>query len=398
MEIGCAIGSVTINNTTHQAAFNAGNQLISFNGQALTYDANGNRLSDEKYNYAWDQADRLVGVTKKGENQPFVTYTYDEDNRRLSKKVNGKITNYHYDGDSIDVLYETDTNGQVLRHYIYSDDNIRLAMKSGKNTVYYHYNGHGDVVALTDENGQQVASYTYDAWGNVLTSEAKTELAKSNPYGYAGYTYDTEIQQYYLMARYYHPGHGVFTSLDPDPGDEDDPLTMNGYTYADNNPVMNVDPDGHWVQFAVGAGFAAYDAYKTYKKTKSWKKAGWAAAKSAATSAAFGGAFKVLGRGLKFARSASNLRWSNVTKRGSSVKNIRVNKSVRSFGKALKKSGYKQTKTYSNGKRVVHYTKSNKRYVYRGKAKSGDHTYDYFSGIKNAKGKNKVIKIRVRRW
>jgi RHS repeat-associated protein len=255
MEIGCAIGSVTINNATHQAAFNAGNQLISFNGQALTYDANGNRISDEKYNYAWDQADRLVGVTKKGENQPFVTYTYDEDNRRLSKKVNGQITNYHYDGDSIDVLYETDTNGQVLRHYIYSDDNIRLAMKSGKNKVYYHYNGHGDVVALTDENGQQVASYTYDAWGNVLTSEAKTELAKSNPYGYAGYTYDAEIQQYYLMARYYHPAHGVFTSLDPDPGDEDDPLTMNGYTYADNNPVMKFDPDGNFaVTITIWAG------------------------------------------------------------------------------------------------------------------------------------------------
>lgn len=53
--------SVTINNATHQAAFNAGNQLISFNGQALTYDANGNRLSDEKYNYARDKEDRLVG-------------------------------------------------------------------------------------------------------------------------------------------------------------------------------------------------------------------------------------------------------------------------------------------------------------------------------------------------
>ncbi|WP_241656138.1 hypothetical protein [Enterococcus casseliflavus] len=50
----------------------------------------------------------------------------------MSKKVNGQITNYHYDGDSIDVLYETDTNGQVLRHYIYSDDNIRLARRVGK--------------------------------------------------------------------------------------------------------------------------------------------------------------------------------------------------------------------------------------------------------------------------
>ena len=31
-----------------------------------------------------------------------------------------------------------------------------------------------------------------------------------------------------------------------DPGDEDDPITMNGYTYGDNNPVMMVDPDGHY--------------------------------------------------------------------------------------------------------------------------------------------------------
>lgn len=247
--------SISINGQTKTSTFNTGNQLTSFNGQELTYDVNGNRLTDERYQYKWDEADRLIAVTKKGDSNAFTTYTYDDDNRRVSKTVNGQTINYHYDGDSIDVLYETDNDNNVLRQYIYSDDNIRLAMKSGQQTVYYHYNGHGDVISLTDEEGKQVATYSYDAWGNVLTSETTTAIAKSNPYGYAGYTYDSEIQQYYLLARYYHPEHGVFTAIDPDPGDEDDPLTMNGYLYADNNPVMKIDPDGH---FAIAIGVGIY--------------------------------------------------------------------------------------------------------------------------------------------
>ncbi|MBM5720674.1 hypothetical protein D8X92_08125 [Listeria ivanovii] len=155
-----------------------------------------------------------------------------------------------YDGDSIDVLYETDGDGKAIRQYVYSDSGVRLAMKMNGKTLYYHYNAHGDVVALTDEAGKVIAEYAYDAWGNVLKSEATTEEAKANPYGYAGYTYDKEIEQYYLMARYYEPEQGVFTAVDPDPGDEDDPQTMNGYNYANNTPVMYMDPDGN---FAIAA-------------------------------------------------------------------------------------------------------------------------------------------------
>ncbi|WP_176518863.1 RHS repeat-associated core domain-containing protein, partial [Bacillus wiedmannii] len=113
--------------------------------------------------------------------------------------------------------------------------------------------------------------------GNVLKSDTKG-IAADNPFGYAGYMYDKEIGMYYLIARYYNPDHGMFLSVDPDPGDEDDPVTMNGYTYGDNNPVMNVDPDGHWVWIAINAGFAAYDGYKAYKAGGNWKEVGWAVA------------------------------------------------------------------------------------------------------------------------
>ncbi len=108
---------------------------------------------------------------------------------------------------------------------------------------------------MTDANGQVVANYEYDAWGNVLKNDAKG-IAAENPFGYAGYLYDKEIGMYYLIARYYNP----------DPGDEDDPVTQNGYTYADNNPVMNVDSDGHLAWMVFNAGFAAYDGYNAYKR------------------------------------------------------------------------------------------------------------------------------------
>ncbi|PES31210.1 RHS repeat domain-containing protein [Bacillus cereus] len=231
------------------ATFNEGNQLVKFGNESLTYDANGNRTSDGKYKYTWNEDDQIVAITKQGESNAFATYKYDEDNRRIEKSVNGQVTRYFYDGDSINPLYETDGSGNVLRQYVYSTSGTRLAMKSKGQTLYYHYNPRGDVIAMTDQNKEVVATYEYDSWGNVLKSDAKG-IAADNPFGYAGYMYDKEIGMYYLIARYYNPEHGVFLSVDPDPGDEDDPITMNGYTYADNNPVMNIDPDGHLAWFA----------------------------------------------------------------------------------------------------------------------------------------------------
>lgn len=83
----------------------------------------------------------------------------------------------------------------------------------------------------------------------------EADQVQDNPYRYAGYQYDHETGLYYLIARYYQPEHGVFLSLDPNPGDSDDILTQNGYSYVSNNPVKFVDPDGmKQLQQGLGSG------------------------------------------------------------------------------------------------------------------------------------------------
>ena len=121
-----------------------------------------------------------------------------------------------------------------------------LARKTGGSYYYYIYNAHGDVTALTDESGNIVNSYTYDAWGNILS---QTETV-DNPRNYAGEYYDDELNMYYLRARYYDPAIGRFTSYDVEEGNIAEPLDMNRYVYCRNNPVKFVDPTGKtWEYF-----------------------------------------------------------------------------------------------------------------------------------------------------
>ena len=66
---------------------------------------------------------------------------------------------------------------------------------------FYITNQMGDILAITDTEGNIVGNYEYDAWGKVLTAD--TDIAKQNPLRYRGYYYDNETGYYYLQSRYY---------------------------------------------------------------------------------------------------------------------------------------------------------------------------------------------------
>lgn len=68
----------------------------------------------------------------------------------------------------------------------------------------------GDVIRIIDLAGTEVASYVYDAWGNIKDTKGEPTIREINPIRSRGYVYDTETSLYYLQSRYYdHKGYSI---------------------------------------------------------------------------------------------------------------------------------------------------------------------------------------------
>jgi RHS repeat-associated protein len=222
---------------------------------------------------------RLVEVNKVADGSIVASYAYDGVGRRVKQTVNGVVTTFLYNGWSNEVVAEFNGTGNLTKYYTWSPTGELLSITdyqtTGTPTYYTVRNAHGDIVQLTDVNGNIMdsngniyGSYTYDAWGNIVSQTGT--VASVNPYRYAGYRYDEATGLYYLMARYYDPEVGRFISKDP-------VFQNNMYVYASNNPIMYVDPDGQWFWMAVNVGSAIYEGYSAYQAGGSWGNAALAA-------------------------------------------------------------------------------------------------------------------------
>ncbi len=137
---------------------------------------------------------------------------------------------------------------------------------------YYFRNGQNDVIGLFDGNGNIVARYSYDSWGNLLKitdssgndkTNDTTFVGYKNPLRYRGYYYDSETKLYYLQSRYYNPEWGRFLNADGIIGANGDLTSNNLFAYCSNNPVMFMDPSGHIAETA--AGVLLYLLYQAAK-------------------------------------------------------------------------------------------------------------------------------------
>ena len=136
--------------------------------------------------------------------------------------------------------------------FIYDASGKPFALKYSTNgtsfeTYYYVLNLQGDVVKLIHYipgfEYESVATYEYDAWGNILSSSGR--LAEINPLRYRGYYYDSETGFYYLQSRYYDPVNRRFINADSYASTGQGFIGTNMFAYCNNSPILFVDHDGN---------------------------------------------------------------------------------------------------------------------------------------------------------
>lgn len=222
-------------------------QLTSFNGNSITYDAIGNPLTiGSNIQMSWINGRSLSSYEDTAKNL-FISYQYNADGIRTSKIVNGVETKYYLENNNI--IFEQ--RGNNIIHYLYDGIGL-LGLKYNDNTYYYIKNLQGDIIGILDSTYNQVVSYEYDSWGKVLSIKDNqgneitdsTNIGIINPFRYRGYYYDTETELYYLNSRYYNPEWGRFINADGIICADKSILSNNIYIYSGNNPVMYIDPTG----------------------------------------------------------------------------------------------------------------------------------------------------------
>ncbi|WP_223527521.1 RHS repeat-associated core domain-containing protein [Pseudomonas sp. BF-B-26] len=228
------------------AATVKGNRLLMQGDRHYDYDAFGNLIRERRgtgqklvTEYRYDCQHRLIGVTTPDGHS--ASYRYDAFGRRISKTVDGKTTEFFWQGDHL----IAESSREHYRSYVYEPGTFRpLAMLDGKGPrkacpFYYQLDHLGTPQELTDFGGEIVWSAKYNAYGKVTRLAFGGGEQLQQPLRFQGQYFDAESGLHYNRHRYYNPDVGRY--LTPDPIKLAGGLNQYQYT---PNPTGWVDPLG----------------------------------------------------------------------------------------------------------------------------------------------------------
>jgi RHS repeat-associated protein len=190
----------------------------------------------------WDAEGNLQSVT---DTSGSVSYLYDANgNRLISRDTTGKTLYL----PSQEVRYTNSTSAlSCTRYYSFAGGTVAQRTSQGLTWLASDHQGTQDV--MLDASTQAATIRRQTPFG---TPRGDT-VTWANDKGFVGGTTDPTGLTH-LGAREYDPALGRFISLDPQL-DTSDPQSMQGYAYADNDPVVHADPSGLMIEGGSSGGY-----------------------------------------------------------------------------------------------------------------------------------------------
>lgn len=171
------------------------------------------------------------------EGEVIEEYTYDENDRRLTKyEPQLNQTTYYIAKHWVRVV---NNSGTFDYTYYYDGDTLLAREDPDGSTYYYHPDHLGSTTLITNDAGEVVQEITYEPYGNAYSGN-------QDRFMYTGKELDPGTGLHYYGARFYdHEGTVNFVQPDPIIPDPYNPQSLNRYTYVLNNPYKYTDPDGN---------------------------------------------------------------------------------------------------------------------------------------------------------
>ncbi|MGI6251031.1 MAG: RHS repeat domain-containing protein [Anaerolineaceae bacterium] len=238
--------------------------VTSAGPSAYTYDANGNMISRNGQPISYDAENHLTAFAGK-------TYLYDGDGNRVAE-INADGTATIFIGNYFEGAYpepepppQPPQPPQPLKFYMPFVSNAEEAtdlfepITARMGTLYFYADGQriamkkdgvvsciygdqlGSVSAVADADGNLISKTLYHPWGTTRYAQG----ISPTDYGYTGQMKEGDI--YFYNARWYDPQLGRFMQADTFVPTAQGTQAWDRFAYVNNNPMRYTDPSGHWI-------------------------------------------------------------------------------------------------------------------------------------------------------